>query len=84
MKIPEFINNIISKLNRAGFEAYIVGGSVRDLLMNEIPKDWDITTNAKPDEILKVFPKGKRLQFPVPATTEHPVNIRKAPFPIPS
>lgn len=59
MKIPDFINNIIDKLEQAGFEAYIVGGCVRDLLMEREPKDWDITTIAKPEEILTVFPKGK-------------------------
>ena len=59
MKIPEFIADVVSKLEEAGFEAYIVGGSVRDLLMYKIPQDWDITTNAKPKEILKIFPQGK-------------------------
>jgi len=59
MKIPEYVKNIIKKLEQAGFEAYIVGGCVRDLLMKKEPKDWDVTTNAKPEEILKVFPDGK-------------------------
>lgn len=56
MIFPDFINEILTKLNAAGFEAFVVGGSVRDLLMNRPAKDWDITTNAKPEEILKVFP----------------------------
>jgi poly(A) polymerase/tRNA nucleotidyltransferase (CCA-adding enzyme) len=55
-KIPEFIINILNKIERSGFEAYIIGGSVRDLLMNREVKDWDITTNANPEEILKIFP----------------------------
>ncbi len=59
MKIPNYINNIIEKLEKAGYEAYIVGGCVRDLLLEKIPKDWDITTIARPEEILKVFPEGK-------------------------
>ncbi|MBA3046840.1 CCA tRNA nucleotidyltransferase [Patescibacteria group bacterium] len=59
MKIPEYIKNIIDKLEQAGHEAYAVGGCVRDLLRSIIPKDWDITTNAKPEEILKIFPDGK-------------------------
>ena len=54
--IPKYIQNTIKNLEKAGFEAYIVGGCVRDLLLNKKPKDWDITTNAKPDEILKIFP----------------------------
>jgi tRNA nucleotidyltransferase (CCA-adding enzyme) len=59
MKIPEYVKNIVEKLESAGFEAFIVGGSVRDLLMDKIPKDWDITTNARPEKILEVFSDGK-------------------------
>ena len=59
MKIYGYIKNIIEKLEKAGFEAYIVGGCVRDLLRSVAPKDWDITTIAKPEEILKIFPDGK-------------------------
>jgi tRNA nucleotidyltransferase (CCA-adding enzyme) len=57
--VPAFIINIISKLNQAGYEAWVVGGCVRDLLMNRQPNDWDITTNARPDDVLKVFPDAK-------------------------
>lgn len=57
--IPEKILEILRKLEEAGFEAFIVGGSVRDLLLNKNPKDWDITTKAKPKEILQIFPNGK-------------------------
>ncbi|MCB1113049.1 MAG: polynucleotide adenylyltransferase PcnB [Chlamydiales bacterium] len=46
---------IIEKLRNAGYEAYIVGGSVRDLLCNKTPKDFDISTSARPEEIKKVF-----------------------------
>ena len=42
-------------LRSAGFEAYLVGGCVRDLLINRVPKDWDITTNAKPEQIQALF-----------------------------
>jgi tRNA nucleotidyltransferase (CCA-adding enzyme) len=68
-RIPDYVFNIISKLETAGFEGFIVGGCVRDLLLEELrrasrsesdrsvgPKDWDIATNAKPEEILKIFP----------------------------
>ncbi|HRY82471.1 MAG TPA: HD domain-containing protein [Candidatus Moranbacteria bacterium] len=64
-KIPKYIISTIQKLEKAGFEAYIVGGCVRDLMLGTIhgepvePKDWDIATNAKPEEIVKVFPDGK-------------------------
>ncbi|MGD0977473.1 MAG: hypothetical protein ABR875_04265, partial [Minisyncoccia bacterium] len=56
MKIPETIGQILEKISDADFEAFIVGGCVRDLLMGKEPKDWDITTNAKPEEIQKIFP----------------------------
>ena len=55
-KIPKPIIEIIQKLEAAGFEAFVVGGCVRDLLMNVEPKDWDVTTSAKPEEITKLFP----------------------------
>ncbi|MDO8668445.1 MAG: HD domain-containing protein [bacterium] len=59
MQIPEYVKNIVEKLEQAGFEAYIVGGCVRDLLMARTPKDWDITTNARPEKILEIFSDGK-------------------------
>ena len=46
---------IADALEQAGFEAYLVGGCVRDLLQSEEPKDWDFTTNAKPEEIIGLF-----------------------------
>ena len=55
-KIPVDILSIVKILQNNGFEAQIVGGSVRDLLLGLEPKDWDINTNAKPEEILKLFP----------------------------
>jgi len=59
VKIPDYIKNITEKLEQADFEAFIVGGCVRDLLMKKEPKDWDITTNARPEQILKVLSEGK-------------------------
>lgn len=44
-------------LNENGFQAYIVGGCVRDLLLGAKPKDWDITTDAKPERVMEIFPK---------------------------
>jgi len=55
-KIPKSIIEIIKKIEAAGFEAFVVGGCVRDLLMDIDPKDWDVTTNAKPEEITNLFP----------------------------
>ncbi|HZJ40813.1 MAG TPA: CCA tRNA nucleotidyltransferase [Candidatus Saccharimonadales bacterium] len=59
MKIPEYVVKTIDALKQGRFEAYIVGGCVRDFLMGKEPKDWDITTNAKPEEILKIFVDAK-------------------------
>jgi len=56
MTIPLEVKKIISQLQEAGYQAYIVGGCVRDLLMRQEPKDWDVTTNATPEQIQKVFP----------------------------
>jgi tRNA nucleotidyltransferase (CCA-adding enzyme) len=57
-RIPKPIIEIIQKLEAAGFEAFVVGGCVRDLLMDIEPKDWDITTNAKPEEVVEIFPNS--------------------------
>ncbi len=57
-KLPDEVKNIISKFKDNGFEIYIVGGAVRDLLMGKIVYDWDFTTNATPEEILKLYPDG--------------------------
>lgn len=58
-RIPDYIKKVCLALKKANYEAYLVGGCVRDLIMNNTPKDFDITTNAKPEEILKVFPEAK-------------------------
>lgn len=55
ISIPENVNSLLTKLNNSGFEAYVVGGCVRDSLLGIEPNDWDITTSAKPDEIKSVF-----------------------------
>ena len=46
---------VLETLNEAGFEAYLVGGGVRDLLPGQEPKDFDISTNASPDQIKELF-----------------------------
>ncbi len=55
MTIPDYITSIVTRLAEAGFEAYPVGGSVRDWLLGFAPKDWDITTNARPEEIVALL-----------------------------
>lgn len=56
IKLPLSAQSIITSLKKAGFEAYAVGGSIRDLLMDRPTKAWDFTTNATPQDILKIFP----------------------------
>ena len=56
--IPKEVKSVISELEKQGFEAYIVGGCVRDLFLEKEPKDWDVATNAKPKEIQKIFPEN--------------------------
>ena len=55
IKLPEKVSHILETLHHAGYEAYAVGGCVRDSLMGRVPDDWDITTSAKPEETKKLF-----------------------------
>lgn len=55
--LPENVKYIIQKLSEAGYEAYAVGGCIRDLVLGRIPGDWDITTSARPEEIKNIFKK---------------------------
>ncbi|VFP79145.1 polynucleotide adenylyltransferase PcnB [Buchnera aphidicola] len=54
-KISKNSIKVLYRLNKSGYEAYLVGGGVRDLLLGKKPKDFDIATNAKPNEIRKLF-----------------------------
>ncbi|HPQ22898.1 MAG TPA: HD domain-containing protein [Candidatus Paceibacterota bacterium] len=56
--IPVEVLTIIQRLQENNFEAYLVGGCVRDLLLKKEPKDWDIATQAKPEEIQRIFPES--------------------------
>ena len=58
MKIPNEVQLILQKLKENNFEAFIVGGCVRDLVRRVEPEDWDVATNARPEEIQKIFPKS--------------------------
>ncbi len=54
--VPLEVRKVTETLRKAGYEAYLVGGCVRDLLLNRTPKDWDVTTNATPEELQSLFP----------------------------
>ena len=55
-KIPQVVQEIAQKLETKGFEAFLVGGCVRDLLLGREPKDWDVATNALPERVQEIFP----------------------------
>lgn len=53
--LPENVKFITEQLNSAGYEAYAVGGCVRDSILDRVPNDWDITTSAKPEKVKEIF-----------------------------
>ncbi|HEY9583883.1 MAG TPA: HD domain-containing protein [Candidatus Paceibacterota bacterium] len=55
--IPKEIVDIVETLEKAGYQAFLVGGCTRDLLLGKTPKDWDVTTDATPEQIAPLFPK---------------------------
>lgn len=57
-KIPKEIINIITKFQEKDFQIYLVGGCVRDMLLDKKTTDWDLTTNATPEQVLQLFPEG--------------------------
>lgn len=61
MQIPEQAAFILSRLTQAGYQAYVVGGCVRDALLGIAPQDWDICTSALPEQVKQVFPEIKTI-----------------------
>ena len=55
---PLLVLDILQKFKKAKYEIYIVGGVVRDAILNKPLYDWDLTTNATPEQILETFPEG--------------------------
>ena len=60
--LPVAVSSAIQKLNSAGFEAYAVGGCIRDSLLEYQPDDWDITTSATPSEMQAVFAEYRTVE----------------------
>src|SRR5258706_10921945 len=54
--LPQFITDIYKKFQEKDYQLYLVGGSVRNLLLDKPVKDWDLTTNATPEEMMELFP----------------------------
>ncbi|MDD4570060.1 MAG: HD domain-containing protein [Tepidanaerobacteraceae bacterium] len=79
--IPFFIKDICNKLKSSGFEAYIVGGTIRDLIMKRQNSDFDIATNALPNEIKSVFPKAKSYgNFGTMLVIANEIKVEITPF----
>lgn len=57
IELPEAVRNIIHTLQSAGYEAWAVGGCVRDSILGRVPDDWDITTSARPEQVKAIFKK---------------------------
>ena len=55
--MPEKAKKVVNTIQAAGFEAYVVGGCVRDSILGRKPQDWDITTSAKPEQVKALFPR---------------------------
>lgn len=55
MMLPKEVYQVLRRLESAGYQAYVVGGCVRDLLVGRVPDDWDMTTSARPEETMAVF-----------------------------
>ena len=55
IQLPDKVHGIIETLTAAGYEAYAVGGCIRDSVLGREPSDWDITTSAKPEDVKRIF-----------------------------
>ena len=55
ISLPEKVNKILTVLHDAGYEAFAVGGCVRDTMLGKVPNDWDITTSAHPEDVKRLF-----------------------------
>ncbi len=76
---PKEIEEVLTRLKRAGFSAYAVGGCIRDTLLGETPHDWDVTTSALPEEVLDVF----KNEHTIPTGLKHgTVTVMKNHSPI--
>ncbi len=82
MQARELANSICDALQAAGFEAFLVGGCVRDVLLGREPADYDVATSATPEQVLKLFPDGVTVgaQFGVILVPREGVKVEVATF----
>lgn len=57
--VPPLVREAVERLDSSGFQAYLVGGCVRDLILGRRPPDWDITTDARPEDVMRLFPGSR-------------------------
>jgi len=78
----EVANSICNTLQRHGYQALLAGGAVRDLLLNRVPTDYDVATNATPSEVLRLFPNGIDIgaQFGVVLVRQESLKVEVATF----
>jgi poly(A) polymerase len=79
--LKEFATSIVQTLRQHGFQAYLVGGCVRDLLLNREPKDYDVATDASPEQVMQIFPEtyAVGVQFGVVLVPEAAAIEQQAP-----
>lgn len=56
--LPDYVQKVARMLTKEGYKAYLVGGAIRDIALGKVPYDWDLASDAKPEEMLKIFPKA--------------------------
>src|ERR1043166_862501 len=78
----ELANSFCDALQDAGFQAFLVGGCVRDILLGREPADYDVATSATPDQVLKLFPEGLSVgaQFGVILVPRYGMKVEVATF----
>src|SRR6202521_2072366 len=82
MEAEALARAIIGTLHKAGYQAYLVGGCVRDLLLGHAPKDFDVSTDASPDRIMQLFPNSGQVgaHFGVVVVTDGAAHVEVATF----
>src|SRR5882724_4985710 len=82
MQPRELANSICSALENAGFRAFLVGGCVRDILLERLPADYDVATDATPERVMELFPEGVGVgaQFGVVLVPRDGLNVEVATF----
>ena len=82
MTSDELARSIVARLRSAGHQAYLVGGCVRDLLLDRVPKDFDVATDARPDRVTELFERSEQVgaHFGVVLVRENTAQVEVATF----